>query len=264
LDLPSKSNPKKRYPIAPVKSRMAGADWHEDGFNPMKHTFPHTPGLRIAPSLLAADFSRLAEQVRTVEQAGIEILHLDVMDGHFVPNISFGIPVLESLRSQSQMFFDTHLMIEEPQRYAEAFIKAGADLLTFHIETVQQPEVVIEHIRRLGAKVGISINPHTPVSAIEEVIAQVDLVLVMSVWPGFGGQSFISDVLEKVRQLKPLLNPEQRLEIDGGIDPTTIGRAVAAGADTLVAGSAVFGQTDPVAAIKVLEQQAEHSREQQR
>ncbi len=227
----------------------------------MKSTFPDSPGLRIAPSLLAADFSRLAEHVHVVEQAGAEILHLDVMDGHFVPNISFGVPIIKSLRTQSEMFFDTHLMIAEPGRYAEAFIKAGADLLTFHIEVTQEPEKVAEHIRSLGAKVGISINPDTPVSAIQDVIPEVDLVLVMSVWPGFGGQSFISDVLTKVAQLKPLLKQEQRLEIDGGIDPTTIGAAVAAGADTLVAGSAVFGQPDPVAALKKLEQHAASSLE---
>ena len=215
-----------------------------------------SPGIRIVPSLLSADFGCLAEQVRAVEEAGAEILHLDVMDGHFVPNISFGIPVIESLRSRSKLFFDTHLMIAEPKRYAEAFVKAGADLVTFHIEAIDKPREEAAHIRSLGAAVGVSMNPTTPASAIDEVLPDVDLVLVMSVWPGFGGQAFIPDVLEKVRVLRERLKPEQRLEIDGGIDPTTIEEAVAAGADTLVAGSAIFGQPDPISAMHELERLA--------
>ncbi|MCH7812763.1 MAG: ribulose-phosphate 3-epimerase, partial [Planctomycetes bacterium] len=167
------------------------------------------PHLRLAPSLLAADFGRLAEQVAAVEDAGAEVLHLDVMDGHFVPNISFGIPVIESLRSRSRLFFDAHLMIQEPQRYAEAFVKAGSDLLTFHIEVTDTPGQVIEHIRSLGAAVGVSINPATPVSAIERILPDVDLVLVMSVWPGFGGQTFLAEVLEKVTDLRGRLRPDQ-------------------------------------------------------
>lgn len=212
--------------------------------------------IRIAPSLLSADFGCLAAQVRVVEEAGAEILHLDVMDGHFVPNITFGVPVVESLRGRSNLFFDAHLMIAEPKRYAEAFVKAGADLITFHIEAADEPREVLNHIRSLGAAVGVSLNPTTPVSAIEEVLADVDLVLVMSVWPGFGGQAFIPDVLEKVRVLSERLRPEQRLEIDGGIDPTTIKDAVSAGADTLVAGSAIFGEADPVSAMNELKRLA--------
>lgn len=211
-----------------------------------------TPGIRVAPSLLSADFGRLAEQVRVVEEAGAEVLHLDIMDGHFVPNITFGVPVVESLRGRSNLFFDAHLMIAEPKRYAEAFVKAGADLVTFHIEATDEPREVVNHIRSLGAAVGVSLNPDTPVSAIEKVLADVDLVLVMSVWPGFGGQAFIPDVLDKVRVLSERLRPEQRLEIDGGIDPTTIRDAVTAGADTLVAGSAIFGEPDPASAMNEL------------
>lgn len=219
-------------------------------------SFPHTPGIRIAPSLLAADFGRLDEQIALIERAGAEVLHLDVMDGHFAPNISFGVPVIASIRKRSKMFFDTHLMIEEPKRYAEAFVKAGADLITFHIkakEVEPDPAGVVAHIRALGASVGVCLNPTTPVSAIEPIIESVDLVLVMSVWPGFGGQKFIADVLPKVAELRKRLRPDQRLEIDGGIDATTIESAASAGADTFVAGTAVFRQPDPVAAVRNLE-----------
>ncbi|MFQ5490328.1 MAG: ribulose-phosphate 3-epimerase [Phycisphaerae bacterium] len=214
------------------------------------------PRIRIAPSLLAADFSRLKDQVAIVEEAGAEVLHLDVMDGHFVPNISFGVPVIESLRPGSKLFFDVHLMISEPHRYAEAFAKAGADLITFHIEVADEPRELASHIRSLGSGVGVCLNPTTPVSAVAEVLPDVDLVLVMSVWPGFGGQAFMPEVLPKVRELKQKLTPRQRLEIDGGIDPTTIVHAVTAGADTIVAGSSIFGQPNPVAAMKELERAA--------
>lgn len=216
-----------------------------------------TPGIRIAPSLLAADFSQLREQVAQVEQGGADLLHLDVMDGHFVPNISFGPGVIKALHPHSELFFDAHLMIQEPQRYAEAFVKAGCDHITFHIEVTDTPNQVIDHIRDLGASVGVSINPTTPVSAIEPILADIDLVLVMSVWPGFGGQAFIPDVLAGVSRLKSMLGPSQRLQIDGGIDPTTIADAVRAGADTLVAGSAVFRTPDPVYAMDELRQLAE-------
>jgi ribulose-phosphate 3-epimerase len=203
----------------------------------------------MAPSLLAADFSRLIDDVARIEAAGCEILHLDVMDGHFVPNISFGVPVIERLRPVSKMFFDAHLMISDPIKYAESFIKAGCDLLTFHIEVTDQPLRVVDHIRSLGGWVGISLNPGTAVSAIEPVLPAVDLVLVMSVWPGFGGQKFISDALGRLSTLKTALRPDQRLEIDGGIGSGTIADCARAGADTFVAGSAVFGKPDPVAAM---------------
>jgi ribulose-phosphate 3-epimerase len=205
--------------------------------------------VRIAPSILSADFGRLSDAVQTIERAGAEMVHLDVMDGHFVPNISFGVPVIKSLRKHSKLFFDAHLMIQEPQRYAEPFVKAGCDLITFHIEVTNEPQTVVDQIRSLGAFAGVSINPTTPVSAIESILDTVDLVLVMSVWPGFGGQKFMGEVLDKVRDLRTRLRPDQRLEIDGGIDPQTIGAAAAAGADTFVAGTAVFGTDDPSTAM---------------
>jgi ribulose-phosphate 3-epimerase len=209
------------------------------------HTsLPGEPGIRVAPSLLAADFSRLAEHVGVVERAGAEVLHLDVMDGHFVPNISFGPGLIARLRPHCRMFFDTHLMIEEPARYAADFAKAGSDLITFHIEVAPEPREVIAAIRAAGAAVGVSINPATDVDAIASIVGEVDLVLVMSVWPGFGGQKFMGEVLGKVERLRGMLGDHQRLEIDGGIDGDTISQAVRAGADTLVAGTSVFGAAD--------------------
>lgn len=213
--------------------------------------------MRIAPSLLSADFARLADDVARVEAAGAQVLHLDVMDGHFVPNISFGVPVIEKLRPTSKMFFDTHLMITDPLAYAEPFAKAGSNLLTFHIEVAPQPMAVIERISALGVHVGITLNPSTPASTIAPVVAAVDLVLVMSVWPGFGGQEFIVSSLDKLREIRTWLQPQQRLEVDGGIDPTTVAAAVQAGADTIVAGSAIFGRPDPAAAMNQLRNLAE-------
>ncbi len=207
---------------------------------------------RIAPSLLSADFARLAEDVARIESAGATMLHLDVMDGHFVPNISFGVPVIRSLRPKTKLFFDAHLMISEPARYAEAFIKAGCDHLTFHIEVTDKPRELVDEIHRLGASAGVCLNPTTPVASIEKILDVVDLVLVMSVWPGFGGQKFISEVLPKVSELRSRLNSHQRLQIDGGIDENTIGAAAKAGADTFVAGTAVYGKPDPPAAMKNL------------
>jgi len=210
------------------------------------------PGVRIAPSLLAADFARLREAVDGIAAAGEQVLHLDVMDGHFVPNISFGVPVIESLRPHTKMFFDAHLMIEEPKRYAESFVKAGCDHITFHIEVVDQPGELVDHIRDLGVSVGVCLNPTTGIETIESIIDRVDMILVMSVWPGFGGQSFIADVLPKVTDLRKRLAPHQRLEIDGGVAAGTIAAAAASGADTLVAGTAVFRQSDPIAALQQL------------
>lgn len=218
------------------------------------------PAIRIAPSLLSADFSKLDRDVALIESAGVEMIHLDVMDGHFVPNISFGIPVIKSLRPKSNLFFDAHLMISEPGRYAEAFIKAGCDHLTFHIEVENNPRDLVGTIRGLGASAGVCMNPTTPVSAIEKVLADVDLVLVMSVWPGFGGQKFMPEVLHKVTELRKRLAPHQRLQIDGGIDENTIEAAAKAGADTFVAGTAVYGKPDPAAACKSLKSLATRTR----
>jgi ribulose-phosphate 3-epimerase len=214
------------------------------------------PRIRIAPSILSADFARLADEVARVEAAGIEMLHLDIMDGHFVPNISFGASIVEKLRPRTKLFFDTHLMITDPAKYAEPFIKAGCDSLTFHIEVTTEPMEVADRIRSLGANVGLTLNPGTAVTTIRPVLPAVDMVLVMSVWPGFGGQKFIPSSLDKVREIRPLLQPGQRLEIDGGIDPETIAAAAAAGADTFVAGSAVFHTPDPVAAVREMERLA--------
>ncbi len=216
-----------------------------------------TPAIRMAPSLLSVDFGNAERGVAAIEEAGATILHLDVMDGHFVPNISFGAPIIKSLRKCSKMYFDAHLMIEEPKKYAESFVEAGCDLITFHIEVAKDPAAIVDHIHSLGASVGVSLNPTTPASSIDTIIEKVDMVLVMSVWPGFGGQKFIADVLPKVTEIKKRLGPHQRLQIDGGIDPNTIASAAAAGADTFVAGTAIFRQDDPPAAMKNLQNLAE-------
>ena len=216
--------------------------------------------LRIAPSVLSADFGRLAEHIASVENAGAEVLHLDVMDGHFVPNLSIGVPVVAGIRRHTRMFLDTHLMITDPGKYAPAFAKAGSDGITFHIETSDRPLDMVRLIRDLGVQVGVSLNPGTPADDVLEVIEHVDLVLVMTVWPGFGGQEFIRETLGKIEDLSRRLRPDQRLEVDGGINTETVPLVVAAGADTLVAGSAVFGAADPGAAQASLLKVAEEKR----
>ncbi len=216
--------------------------------------------LRIAPSVLSADFGRLAEHIATVESAGAELLHLDVMDGHFVPNLSIGVPVVAGIRRHTRMFLDVHLMITDPVKYAPAFVKAGADNITFHIETVERPLKTVRMIRDLGVQVGVSLNPGTPAEDVLEVVEQVDMVLVMTVWPGFGGQEFIRATLGKIEYLSGRLRPDQRLEVDGGINVETVPLVVGAGADTLVAGSAVFGAADPGAAMVLLLKVAEETR----
>ena len=207
------------------------------------------PGVRIAPSVLSADFARLGEQIRQVEKAGVEILHLDIMDGHFVPNLSIGVPVVQSVRKCTDLFLDVHLMITDPLFYAEPFAKAGADLVTFHTEVAPEPMRIIQRLRELGVGAGVSLNPGTSAEALAGFLGEVDMVLVMTVWPGFGGQKFIEPMLEKIRAIADQLRPDQRLEVDGGIHEETIARVARAGADTFVAGSAVFDAADPAAEV---------------
>ncbi|MBT9139536.1 MAG: Ribulose-phosphate 3-epimerase [Dehalococcoidia bacterium] len=209
--------------------------------------------VKIAPSLLSADFSRLAEEVKKVEEGGAHWLHFDIMDGHFVPNITMGPQVVSSLRSQSSLFFDVHLMIEKPERYLEAFMRAGADLITVSAEACTHLHRVLQMIRDLGVKAGVALNPATPLSVLEYILSDIDLVLIMSVNPGFGGQKFIPSALPKIRRLKELLGDRPvHIQVDGGISAETAPLVKEAGATVLVAGTAIFGEPDAVAAIKML------------
>jgi len=200
---------------------------------------------RIAPSILAADFADLYGDVRQVESA--DILHLDVMDGHFVPNISFGPPVIDSLRDRTDLYFDTHLMIEHPGEYVEAFQDAGADRLTVHVESEDDPGAVIESIHDHGMDAGIALNPDTDVEAVEPYLDDVEVVLVMSVQPGFGGQSFMPETLDRIEQLDAMGAAE--IEVDGGVNSETGPQCVESGVDTLVIGSSLFGQSDVARAL---------------
>jgi ribulose-phosphate 3-epimerase len=198
----------------------------------------------VEPSLLACDFAKLGEEIRRVEAAGAQLLHLDIMDGHFVPNLSIGVPVVEAVRRSTQLPLDVHLMISEPERYLEPFRKAGADLLTIHIETTSEPRRLLQKIHDLGAGAGISLNPPTPLSALDGCLDLCDLVLVMSVMPGFGGQKFDPVALDKLRQLRATIGPETLLQVDGGINRETLGPCAQAGTDLFVTGSALFSQND--------------------
>jgi ribulose-phosphate 3-epimerase len=209
----------------------------------------------IAPSLLAANFLRLGEEIEMINKSEAEWVHLDVMDGQFVPNISFGLPVIAHIRKATTKICDVHLMIVEPEKYAEDFKKAGADILTVHYEACKHLHRNIEQIKNLGMKAGVAINPHTPVDFLKDVLMDIDLVLVMSVNPGFGGQKFISQSVEKIKQLRDLIDEKgymTLIEVDGGIGLENLPSIVRAGADVIVAGSSIFKAADPADLIKLM------------
>jgi len=207
----------------------------------------------IAPSILSADFARLGEEIQAVEAAGADWIHVDVMDGHFVPNITIGPLVVEAARRSTKLPLDVHLMIENPDRYIEDFVKAGADLVAVQVETCMHLHRTVQLIRECGARPGVVLNPTTPLTSIDWILEDVDFVMLMSVNPGFGGQKFIPSTLGKMRQLRSMIDERglsTLIEIDGGVNPTTIGDIAAAGADVFVAGSAIYGTSDYAATIK--------------
>ena len=211
----------------------------------------------IAPSLLSCDFARIADEVARVEAAGADWLHVDVMDGHFVPNLTLGPPVIEKIHAVATRPLDVHVMITDPLKFAPTYLDAGASSYTFHVEAPDYPAGVIEYVKKRGVKVGMALNPDTPVSAIRHYLPNLDLVLIMSVFPGFGGQKFIAAVLDKVRTLREEYRFDGIVEIDGGIAPDTISQASAAGANAFVAGSAIFGAPDIEARIAEMRALAE-------
>jgi ribulose-phosphate 3-epimerase len=213
------------------------------------------PRVEIAPSILSADFARLAEQIQMVEEGGADIIHVDVMDGHFVPNLTLGPPVVAAIRKVTSLPLDTHLMIETPDKYVEAFADAGANMISVHPEAAIHLHRTISLIRKVGAAPGVVLNPATPIGVLDEILADVDYVLIMSVNPGFGGQKFIPRSTEKVARLRAMIRDRglaTRIEIDGGIGLENAGEVVGAGAEMLVAGSSIFGDPDPVGAVERL------------
>jgi ribulose-phosphate 3-epimerase len=218
-----------------------------------------THPVEIAPSILAANFASLGEEIRAVERGGATLLHVDVMDGHFVPNISIGVPVVESLRKATRLPLDVHLMIENPEEYIQPFAEAGADMISVHQEATAHLDRALSMVREHGCKPGAVINPATPVAMLSEVLDIVDYVLVMSVNPGFGGQKFIPGALEKIRQLKSIrerYNQSLRIEVDGGVAPENVAELVQAGAEILVAGTSIFHTPDPAEAVRAMKQMA--------
>ncbi|HEY3426401.1 MAG TPA: ribulose-phosphate 3-epimerase [Negativicutes bacterium] len=211
--------------------------------------------IKIAPSILSANFAMLADDIHKVENAGADLLHIDIMDGHFVPNLTFGPPVVAAIRPITTLPFDVHLMVTNPQDLIEPFIQAGADILTIHVETAPHLHRLLQTIKEQGVKVGVSLNPSTPLSTVEEVLSDIDMVLLMSVNPGFGGQKFIPSILDKITRLKNIIttrNLTVDIQVDGGINVVTAKQVITAGANVLVAGSAVYGAPDIAEAIRLL------------
>jgi ribulose-phosphate 3-epimerase len=220
----------------------------------MEMRLPKAGTIEIAPSILSADFARLADELAFIEKAGAKMVHLDIMDGHFVPNITIGPPVVAKLRRHSKLFFDCHLMISAPRQYMASFVEAGANHMTFHIEAADEPDKLIDEIRRLGCTAGVCLNPDTPVEVVEAIAPLCDMVLVMTVHPGFGAQEFMPEAAKKIIRVREIVGPDIRVEVDGGINPQTAPLVVSYGADTIVAGNAIFSKPDRVAAINALRQ----------
>ncbi|MBC6696223.1 ribulose-phosphate 3-epimerase [Terrisporobacter mayombei] len=215
--------------------------------------------IKLAPSILSADFARLLEDVKKVEEAGCEYLHIDVMDGHFVPNITLGPGIVKSLRKDVNMVFDTHLMIENPDNYIKDFVDAGSDLIVVHQEACRHLHRTIQNIKSYNVKAGVALNPATPIETIKHVLEDVDMVLIMTVNPGFGGQSFIESTIEKIQELKKLIDEKNLnvdIQVDGGIKPNNIDKVVKAGANIIVAGSAIFNSDDISQTVKLMRENA--------
>ena len=219
-----------------------------------KQQLPKAGTLEIAPSILSADFANLKAEVDQVTDAGIRVIHVDVMDGHFVPNISLGPVVVKWLRQYTDAVLDTHLMITDPKKYAPEFIKAGADHITFHIETVDDPTAFIDDLRELGVTAGVTLNPETPIESIEKAAPLCEMVLVMTVHPGFGAQEFMDSAAQKCKRIREIVGPDVRIEVDGGINPATTPKVISYGADTLVAGHAIFSKADRAKAIQQIKE----------